>query len=154
MQWSGNTPNTGLTSASLKAKVLDQLNHRVTSALAGDPAFQIRTVDGHHWICPYTGTLVPSTPDSRAEPQRFLFQRQPWLSRRGGKTRPIFQILVQKWTLHLSSDAGASHRQFDAAGQWLDPICGQPRLLPTARSAEDPQAIPEIAAQLAATPKA
>ena len=149
MQWSGTTPNTGLTSASLKAKVLDQLNHRVVTALAEDPTFQVHTMDGSRWICPYTGTLVPCAPHSLAEAQRYLFQCQPWAARRGGKTRPLHQILVQKWTLHLATDAGADHRRFDTTGHWLDPVSKQPRLLPKARSATDPTALVEIATALA-----
>lgn len=149
MQWSGKIPNTGLTSALRERKELEQANRLVVDALAGDPAFRVYTVDGTQWICPYSGALVACAPGSLVEAQQHLFQSRPWTTRRGGKSRPLFQVLEQKWTLHLTTSDDPRFRRFDDTGKWRNPFTGVDELLPRARSAVDPCAIVEIARALA-----
>ncbi len=135
MQWSGKVPPTGLTPALRERKEQDQINRQVREALDGDPAFAVRTVDGRHWICPYSGALVVA--DSPAGIREFLFRRRPWSTRRGGKPRPLFQILLQKWTHHLASDPDPRLRRFDDAGCWLNPFTGAAERLTGANPATD-----------------
>ena len=149
MQWSGNNPPTGLTPAMRKEKDQDRLNKRVLDAVAHDPAYQITTVDGTHWICPFTGLLAPTAGDWRKAAQRSLFDRLPWASRRNGKARPVFQVLVQKWTIHLTATQEGRLMAFDGDGRWLHPDTGVPVFLPKARAATDATAIAEIAHVLA-----
>lgn len=149
MQFTGKAPTIGLTDAMREQHELDQLNALVVDSIAQDPAFQVLTCDGSHWICPYEGTLVPVGEQWALAARNHLFRRKPWSIRRGGKPRPLFQVLEQRWQLHLDSPTGISYRQFDADGRWQNPITKTKVLLPRARSATDPRATADIARTLA-----
>ena len=149
MQFTGKAPTIGLTDAMREQHELDQLNALVVDSIAQDPAFQVLTWDRSHWICPYEGTLVPVSEAWNLAARAHLFRRKPWSIRRGGKPRPLFQVLEQRWQLHLESPAAAPFRQFDADGRWLNPITKAKVLLPRARSATDPRATADIARTLA-----
>ena len=154
MQFTGKAPTIGLTDAMREQHVLDQRNALIVDAIAQDPAFRVLTCDGSYWICPYEGRLVPVVEQWALAARMHLFRRKPWLIRRGGKPRPLFQVLEQRWQLLLESPAGASYRQFDAGGHWRNPITQTQVLLPRARSATDPRATADIARALAGCPEA
>lgn len=149
MQFTGKAPHIGLNSSMREQKSHDQEARLVLDAIAGDPAFRVRTVDGSQWICPYLGTLVACTADWAMDAQNYLFKIKPWMTRRGGKPRPAFQVLEDKWRLYLNATPDAKYLQFDAAGRWLNPLTKAAEQLPRARSAADPRAIPDIMRALA-----
>lgn len=149
MQFTGKAPHIGLNSSMREQKNHDQEARLVLDAIAGDPAFRVRTVDGGQWICPYLGTLVACTDDWSKDAQKYLFTIKPWMTRRGGKPRPVFQVLEDKWRLYLNGAPDAKYLQFDAAGLWKNPLTKTAEPLPRARSAQDKHAIPEIMRALA-----
>lgn len=155
MQWSGKIPNNGLTPRKRERKEREQLEARVNDSLADNPAFQVYTVDGTCWICPYTCTLVPCTPGNTQLVRQFLLNHKPWTTgRRNGNHRPLFLVLEQKWTQHLSTTAEARFQQFAADGRWQNPFTKAWVMLPHARAITDKQAIAEIAHVLAGCPVA
>ena len=150
MQWSGKIPNNGLTPRKRERKERDQLEKRVNDALADEPAFQVYTVDQKSWICPYTCTLVPCIPGETQLVRQFLLNHKPWTTgRRNGNHRPLFLVLEQKWTQHLTTTADPRFLRFRADGQWQNPFTGAWSALPRARAATDVNAIAEIAKALA-----
>ena len=149
MQFTGKAPTTGLTEAMRESKEHDLEGTMVLEALATNPAFQVRTVAGSHWICPYSGALIPCAEGSIAEIRHYLYLRKPWNTRRNGRHRPLFLILEQKWLQHLTTTVDATYTTFTAAGEWVHPITKKLHLLPRARSATDKKSIPEIARVLA-----
>ena len=150
MQWSGKIPNNGLTPRKRERKEREQLEARVNDSLADNPAFQVYTVDGTCWICPYTCTLVPCTPGNTQLVRQFLLNHKPWTTgRRNGNHRPLFLVLEQKWTQHLSTTPEVRFQQFAADGRWQNPFTKAWVLLPHARTITDKQAIAEIAHVLA-----
>ncbi len=155
MQFSGKAPTFGSNNNPNRreAKDLAIRAARVDAALAHDPAFQVRTVDGSQWICPYSGLLIPLI-DGNLEPaRRYLMERQPWTGR--GRHRPAVQVLTQKWSLHLTAIAGSDPRfaQFNAQGHWRNPHTGQWLALPHPHTALTGPAIKEIALLLASGPQ-
>ena len=149
MQLTGKTPKTGLTPAMRDKKVHEREARVVLEAMDSNPAFAVRTVDGSQWICPYSGALVECPPDSLLPARDFLFQRKPWTARRGAKPNPLYQVLLRKWTHHLTTTGESRLMSFDAAGRWLNPFTASASLLPRSRAATDPAAIAEIAHALA-----
>lgn len=149
MQFTGKAPTTGLTEAMRESKEHDLEGTFVLDALATNPAFQVRTVSGTHWICPYSGALIPATAESITEIRHYLYLRKPWNTRRNAKPRPLFLILEQKWLQHVTTTKEAKYLTFSATGEWLNPLTGKPQMLPRARTASDKRAIPEIARALA-----
>jgi len=149
MQFTGKAPTTGLTEAMRESKEHDLEGTMVLDALATNPAFQVRTVSGTHWICPYSGSLIPCAEGSIAEIRQYLYTCKPWTTRRNAKHRPLFLILEQKWLQHLTTTKEAKYLSFSVTGAWLNPNTGTTQMLPRARSAADKQAISEIARALA-----
>lgn len=149
MQFTGKAPTTGLTEAMRESKEHDLEGTFVLEALATNPAFQVRTVSGSHWICPYSGALIPCVTDSITEIRHYLYLRKPWNTRRNAKHRPLFLIHEQKWLQHLTTTKEAKYLSFSANGEWLNPITDTSQMLPRARTAADKRAIPEIARALA-----
>ena len=155
MQLSGKAPIHGLNDALRTRHQQVQQGDRVNEALAGDPAFQVRTIDGRNWICPYTHTLIPLTDGTLAPARVFLWARHPWTSGRG-KPRPLVQVLEQKWMLHLSSPAvdPLVHLRFASDGRWQNPYTGAwvgPLRRPDAPPA---RYLPRVALALATSPEA
>lgn len=149
MQFTGKAPTIGLSEAMRESKEHDLEGTMVLEALATNPAFQVRTVSGTHWICPFSGALIPCTEGSIAEIRHYLYLRKPWNTRRNAKHRPLFLILEQKWLQHLTTTKDAAYTTFNATGAWVHPVTGTPQVLPRARAATDKRAIPEIARTLA-----
>jgi hypothetical protein len=154
MQLTGKVPYTGLSPDMRERKEREKREKRVHQYLTTDPAFQVRTVEGTHWICPFTSTLVACPPDSVAPIWTFLLSRQSWTGR--GKARPAVLVLVQKWRLYLSQQ-GASEprlRRFNAAGAWQNPFDGTWLTLAHPHQELNEAAIRDIAQALATRPVA
>ena len=49
---------------------------------AENPAFQIMTVDGLHWIDPFTKHLIPATFDWQEAAIAWMSAKQPWRQQR------------------------------------------------------------------------
>jgi hypothetical protein len=100
------------------------LAQKLEKALASDPSFQVMTVDGIHWICPYTGTLIQA-PFGYAEPARdYLLDAQPWTKL---KPKTYDEIQQFRWLLFLQEhmELEPSMRIFGADGRWLNPFNAQ-----------------------------
>ena len=100
--------------------LLDKLDH----SLRHDPVFQVMTVEGAHWIDPFTGTRV-AAPFGHFEPARaWLIAHQPWTRARLKKNA---ELQLFRWRLHLHQhiEQDARLRQFASDGRWLNPYSGQ-----------------------------
>lgn len=152
MQFTGKNPYTGLSSDMRERKERAAREKRVHTYLTTDPAFQIFTVDGTHWICPFTSTLIACTPNDLGPARTFLLSRQSWTGR--GKVRPAALVLTQKWQLYLTAQAASEPRlgRFNPAGAWQNPFTGAWLTLLRPHSTLDEAAIRDIAQALATSP--
>lgn len=125
------------------------LEHRLRSHVAKEPGFRITTVDGLHWICPYTLTLVSSPFDPVETAVQHLFTTKPWLT---GKPKPLGEILIVKWRHWLRErwEFEPHLRQFGPDGRWLNPFTGafEDRLKANARQTPE-QLVTAMASLLA-----
>ena len=100
------------------------LLRKLDQALTSDPAFKVMTVDGLNWICPFTGTRIPS-PFGYQDPAReHLLKTQPWTN---AKAKKLEELLQFRWLLHLKEHLEYEPRMriFHADGRWLNPYNGQ-----------------------------
>lgn len=119
---STSTPGGGTTTVrrASSGNLLDKLDH----ALRHDPAFQVMTVEGTHWIDPFTGTRVHA-PFGHYEPARdWLLAHQPWTKAR---LKTVADLNVFRWRLflHQHIEQDSRLRQFAPDGRWLNPYSGQ-----------------------------
>ena len=150
MQFTGKAPTTGLNDARRDKHELARTNALVVNALRDDPAFSVWTVAGDRWICPYLGTLVPCAQGDLAAAQRYLFHSRPWLARRQTKPRPLFQVIEQRWRLHLESPSGiADLAAIRANGEWRHPESGETLRLPQTETGKGQASVGAIARWLA-----
>jgi len=122
--WASDAPHLGVDTikraSSSSANLLEKLDH----ALRNDPVFQVITVEGTHWIDPFTGTRVHA-PFGYYEPARlWLIAHQPWTHAR---LKQFHQLQVFRWRLYLHRhlDQDTRLRQFAPDGRWLNPYSGQ-----------------------------
>jgi hypothetical protein len=130
-----------------------ELRRKITLALQQDPAFQVMTVDGVAWICPYTLATVPAA-FGHVEPARdYLFQERPF---RNAKPRPVEDIRRQRWKLHLKANIEFESR-FRISGpdqRWLNPFTGAWAKLAVRPGVPAGEVLDAVAAVLAACPEA
>lgn len=113
-------PGTAPVRRASSGNLLDKLDH----ALRNDPSFQVMTVEGTHWIDPFTGTRVHA-PFGHYEPARaWLVAHQPWTKARLKKVEEL-QIFRWRLYLHQHIEHDARLRQFAPDGRWLNPYSGQ-----------------------------
>jgi Stage II sporulation protein E (SpoIIE) len=113
---SSATPGGGTTTVrrASSGNLLVKLDH----ALRHDPAFQVMTVEGTHWIDPFTGTRI------HAPARAWLIAQQPWTKARLKKVADL-QIFRWRLYLHQHIEQDARLRQFAQDGRWLNPYSGQ-----------------------------
>lgn len=130
-----------------------ELRRKITLALDKEPAFQVVTVDGVNWICPFTFTLVPAA-FGFVEPARdYLFEKQPW---KQAKQHTAQEVLVQRWTIHLKANLEFEPRLriFGPDQRWLNPYSGQWVKLPVRPGSPPQQILEAVAGALAASAEA
>ena len=118
--FNANQPGTATVRRTSSGNLLDKLDH----ALRHDPVFQVMTVEGAHWIEPFTGTRVHA-PFGHYEPARaWLIAQQPWTRAR---LKPLSELHVFRWRLYLHQhiEHDPRLRQFAPDGRWLNPYSGQ-----------------------------
>ncbi len=96
---------------------------KIQQALEKNPAFQVTTIDGLGWVCPYTGGVI-AAPFGFQEPAlKYLLDTQPWT-----KTQPkaVAQLLAVRWLHWLRQQLPDEQRLqiFHADRRWLNPFSG------------------------------
>lgn len=102
----------------------DQMDdERLRTALTGDPRYQVRTVDGLGWLCPFTATVIPAPLDWRAHALAHLSAVRPW---EFAPLRDIDDLVHVRWLHHLRSHVAHDDRfrTFRDDGAWLNPYDG------------------------------
>ncbi len=130
------------------------LRRKITLALEKDQSHRITTVDGVHWICPYTFTLVPSAFGFLDPAREYLFEKRPFAN--GVKAKPVEEMRRQRWRLHIKQ-----HGEFEPRmritgpdGRWLNPFTAAWVKLPLRPGQPASEVIDAIAGALAACPEA
>ena len=97
---------------------------KVATALQEEKNFQVWTVDGLYWICPYTGNFISSPFFTYDAAEEWLLAKRPW--RRGAQPRSLEDLQVARWLVHLQRYIRTEWnlRQFDSEGRWLNPFNG------------------------------
>lgn len=100
--------------------LLDKLDH----ALRHEPAFQVMTVEGTHWIDPFTGTRVHAPFGHYESARAWLIAQQPWTRAR---LKKLAKLQIFRWRLYLHQriEHDPRLRQFAPDGRWLNPYSGQ-----------------------------
>ena len=99
---------------------------RLAQLLREDPAFRVTTLDGLHWICPFTGTLVSAPFGWETPALQWLTRERPWAR---VAQRPVAEVAALRWE-HWLKDRLQAHdaawlRQFLPDGRWLNPFSGE-----------------------------
>lgn len=126
-----------------------ELRRKITAALEKEPLFQVVTVDGTNWICPYTLELVPAA-FGHVEPAReHLLAKRPFAN--GAKPRPLADLLRRRWSLHLQAQIEYEPRlRISGPDQrWLNPWTGEWTKLGVAPSAPPHEVLAAMALALA-----
>ena len=99
---------------------------RLAQLLHEDPAFRLTTIDGLHWICPFTGTLVPAPFGWEKPALEWLTRERPWTR---VAQRPVVEVAALRWEHWLKDRLLAPEagwlRQFLPDGRWLNPFSGE-----------------------------
>src|SRR5688572_13672260 len=113
-------PGTATVKRPSSGNLLEKLDH----ALRHDPAFQVMTVEGTHWIDPFTGTRVHAPFGHYESARAWLIAQQPWTRAR---LKPLAELQVFRWRLYLHQhiEHDPRLRQFAQDGRWLNPYSGQ-----------------------------
>ncbi len=133
---------------------LAELRRKITMALEKDAAHRVTTVDGMHWICPYSLALVPSAFGFIEPAREYLVEKRPFAN--GVKAKPLDELLRQRWRIHLKQ-----HGEFEPRlritgpdGRWLNPFTAAWVKLPLRPGQPASEVIEAIAGALAACPEA
>ncbi len=114
-----------------------------------DPAFRVLTVEGTHWIDPFTGRCIPAPGGSLAPAREYLAAERPWTRAR---LKRIGELQVFRWRLYMHHyvDQDWRLRLFSADGRWLNPFSGEWTRIIKADGAITPTTLREMATHLAA----
>lgn len=131
---------------------------KLQQALEKDPAFQIMTVDGLGWICPYTGTVIAAPFGFQDPALKHLLDTQPWTKT---QKKAIEQLQAVRWLNWLRQQLPDEERLqiFHSDRRWLNPFSGQWERLQRIHASLTDDCIKDIAVTLsrcavAAKPKA
>jgi hypothetical protein len=150
-------PQQELTPEEIAAQQREQqrqaLLRKLDQALTSDPAFKVMTVDGLNWICPFTGTRIPS-PFGYQDPAReHLLKTQPWTQ---AKAKKLDELQQFRWLLHLKEhlEFEPRMRMFHADGRWLNPYNGQWVRVGARDNRITPEVLQDLALVLSKCPEA
>lgn len=121
--------------------------------MRADPAFRVLTVEGTHWIDPFTGRCIPAPDGSLAPAREYLAAEKPWTRAR---LKRIGELQVFRWRLYMHHyvEQDWRLRQFSADGRWLNPFSGEWLPVAKANDAITPATLREMAVHLANCPLA
>lgn len=121
--------------------------------MRADPAFRVLTVEGTHWIDPFTGRCIPAPGGSLAPAREYLAAERPWLRAR---LKRFSELQVFRWRLYMHHyvDRDWRLRQFAADGRWLNPFSGEWVSITRGEGAITPATLREMATHLANCPHA
>jgi serine phosphatase RsbU (regulator of sigma subunit) len=124
----------------------------VAQALQRHPSFAIFTVDGRHWIDPYTGARIPMPSGNRQAARSYLMTRRPWVR---CSLNPSADLDVFRWRLYLGEQLACERRLriFAHDGRWQNPFTGALTALVAPQGITD-SVLQEMAALLARCPQA
>ena len=120
-----STPPPAAPSAEERAAIArQQQTSKLRQALETDPAFQLTTLDGLGWICPYTGTVVKAPFGWQDQALAHLLSTQPWTKT---QKKSLDQLKAVRWLHWLRQQIPDEHRLgiFGADKRWLNPFTGQ-----------------------------
>ncbi|TVR43046.1 MAG: serine/threonine protein kinase [Planctomycetota bacterium] len=97
----------------------------LTRLCQDNPAFQVMTVDGLHWIDPFTRHLVEAAFDWQETAIDWMLAHKPW--RKQEKILRREALYVTRWTHFLQQRISElpSLRHFLPNGRWLNPLTGK-----------------------------
>jgi hypothetical protein len=99
---------------------------KVDQWLRDDPAFQVMTVDGLAWICPFTATVIPAPFGFRQPAREWLAKQRPW---QNGQAMSLNEVQVRRWENWLKAALPKPEnewlRWFLPDGRWLNPFTGE-----------------------------
>jgi serine phosphatase RsbU (regulator of sigma subunit) len=119
------TPPPAAPSAEERAAMArQQQTAKLRQALESDPAFQLTTLDGLGWICPYTGTVVKAPFGWQDQALAHLLSTQPWTKT---QKKSLEQLKAVRWLFWLKQQIPDEQRLgiFGADKRWLNPFTGQ-----------------------------
>ena len=124
----------------------------VAQVLQRHPSFAIFTVDGKHWIDPYTGARIPVSSGSRQAARAYLMKRRPWVR---DSLHASEELELFRWRLYLGEHLASERRLrvFAHDGRWQNPFSGALTTV-TAPSGMTDAVLQQMAAVLAACPHA
>lgn len=136
------------------AAALAALRAKLEQTLKTDPVFQVMTVDGLAWICPWTGTTVPAPFDALEPARDYLVANQPWT--RGTPLLTLERLRLLRWEMYLRQQLEFEPwlRTFASDGRWLNPFNGQWVGLSGRGTTIDAAMIEELARHLMQCPEA
>ncbi len=152
-----------ITDGTARASVLpSELSNRPSSgdlltsideSMRADPAFRVLTVEGTHWIDPFTGRCIPAPDGSLAPAREYLVAERPWTRAR---LKRLGELQVFRWRLYVHHyvDQDWRLRQFAADGRWLNPFSGEWTTVIKADGAITPKTLRAMATHLANCPHA
>jgi hypothetical protein len=141
------------TAEELHARELAQLAAKIDLALARDPVFQFMTVDGLHWLCPYTGVKVGAPFGYHDAAKEHLMRVQPWNRLKPKTADEMRQYRWQIW-LRDHIELETRFRLYSEDGRWLNPFTGTWARLSRRVTQFHPEHIPDMAAVLCTCPQA
>lgn len=153
------TPPPAPPTAEERAAIARQQQYgKLQQALEKDPVFQIMTVDGLGWICPYTGSVIDAPFGFQEPALKHLLDTQPWTKT---QKKAVEQLQAVRWLNWLRQHLPDEERLqiFHADRRWLNPFSGQWERLQRIHAALSDDCIKDIAVTLsrcraAAQPKA
>ncbi len=131
-----------------------ELRRKITTALEKDAAHRVTTVDGMHWICPYSLTLVPAAFGFVDPAREYLAEKRPFAN--GVKAKPVEELRRHRWRLYLREQGEFEPRlRISAAdGRWLNPYNGAWTKIALRPGQSGAEVVDAIAGALAACPEA
>lgn len=139
----------------LAEQARQRLEAQVMKTIEEQTAFQVTTVDGLFWICPYTGALVPSPFGYQETARNWLMDKQPWKG--GAKPRPLQALQQARWLHWLNQhlELEPRLRLLGPDQRWLNPFTGAwVRLARVHAEIAPGEPLKDVAAVLAQTPEA
>ncbi|TVR13703.1 MAG: hypothetical protein EA401_06275, partial [Planctomycetota bacterium] len=91
---------------------------------AENARFQVMTVDGLHWIDPFSLNLVEAAFDWQEAAVDWLLRHRPW--RKHGKPHKRSAVVSRRWLHYLKQHIAENRdlRRFLPDGRWLNPLSG------------------------------
>lgn len=120
----------------------------IDESMRADPAFRVLTVEGTHWIDPFTGKCIPAPGGNLAPAREYLAAERPWTRAR---LKRLGELQIFRWRLfmHHYVDRDWRLRQFAADGRWLNPFSGAWVHITKVDGAITPATLREMATHLA-----